>query len=139
MNDIDLFDAAPSVRSPNLGGAREGAGRKTKAHEDQVKAALEAEGEIEYSVARARKEAWTAKTVELDYRIKQNEYVRRDEVRQVCATAFSSLAQSLRSIPDLLERRDGIAPEVAERVGNVIDEVLDSLANEFEMLGGEDE
>lgn len=139
MNDIDLFDAAPRVRSPNLGGAREGAGRKGRVHEDQVKAALEAEGEVDYAVARARKEAWMAKTVELDYRIKQNEYVRRDEVQQVCATAFSSLAQSLRSIPDLLERREGVDPAIAEKVGEVIDEVLSTLADEFKMLGGEDE
>lgn len=122
-----------------MGGAREGAGRKGKAFENKVDDVLTSAGELTYNVARAQKEAWQAKTVELDYRIKQGEYVKRDEVRQVCATAFSSLTQTLRSIPDMLERREGLTPEMSERVGEVIDEVLDTIANEFEMLGGGDD
>ena len=80
---------------PRLGGKRENAGRKPKAFEDQVRKELEDAGEVEYAVSRARKEAWTAKTVELDYRIKEGEYVKREAVREACATAFfcSSMAE----------------------------------------------
>jgi phage terminase Nu1 subunit (DNA packaging protein) len=116
-----------------------GQGRKGKDFEDEVRSVLINEGDLDYQVARARKEAWQAKTVELDYHIKQGTFVSRDEVRQACATAYSSLAQSLRSIPDAMERREGIAPEIAEKVGIVIDEVLGDLAASFENLMGQHE
>lgn len=121
---------------PRLGGKRENAGRKPKAFEDQVRKELEDAGEVEYTVSRARKEAWTAKTVELDYRIKEGEYVKREAVREACATAFASIAQTLRSIPDLLERREGVAPETCETVSKTIDDALNTLAEEFELFGG---
>ena len=124
------------IETPRLGGRREGAGRKGKAFEDKVREELEAGGEVEYSVSRARKEAWTAKTVELDYRIKEGEYVKREAVREACATAFASIAQTLRSIPDLLERREGVAPETCETVSKTIDDALNNLAEEFELFGG---
>ena len=124
------------IETPRLGGRREGAGRKGKAFEDKVREELEAGGEVEYSVSRARKEAWTAKTVELDYRIKEGEYVKREAVREACATAFASIAQTLRSIPDLLERREGVSPETCETVSKTIDDALNNLAEEFELFGG---
>ena len=130
--EFEILDAVPPP--PHRIG-----GRKGGAHEREVADTLAENGDIEYSVARARKEAWTAKKVELDYRIQKNEYVLRAEVRQVCATAFSSLTQTLRSIPDLLERREGLDPLIAEKVSEVIDTVLDDIANEFEMLGGGNE
>lgn len=133
MSDyVDVIE----IETPRLGGRREGAGRKGKAFEDKVREELEAGGEVEYSVSRARKEAWTAKTVELDYRIKEGEYVKREAVREACATAFASIAQTLRSIPDLLERREGVAPETCETVSKTIDDALNTLAEEFELFGG---
>lgn len=133
MSDfVDLIE----IETPRNGGRRDGAGRKGKAFEDKVRDALNADGEVEYSISRARKEAWTAKTVELDYRIKEGEYVKREAVREACATAFASIAQTLRSVPDLLERRDGVKPEVCEQVSKTIDDALNTLAEEFELFGG---
>ena len=72
----------------------------------------------------------------MDYRIKEGEYVKREAVREACATAFASIAQTLRSIPDLLERREGVAPETCETVSKTIDDALNNLAEEFELFGG---
>ena len=52
------------------------------------------------------------------------------------ATAYSAIAQTLRSIPDNLERKINLDPTVAEEVGRVIDEALADLSNEMELLGG---
>ena len=136
---VDLFEVEPSrkVHSPNLGGRREGSGRMKKETAERVKHAIDEDGGVDYAVARARKEDWLAKTVELDYRIKQGEYVNRDKVRQVCATAFSAIAQALRSIPDGLERKEGIQPQLADKISIYIDEAMSSLSHDFEKLAGD--
>lgn len=128
----DLFSAAPvPYKLPHVPGQ----GRKGKAFEEVVRSTIVNEGDLEYQVARARKESWAAKTVELDYRIKQGEYVEREHVRQVCATALSTVAQSLRSLPDVLERREGLDPIMADKVSLAIDDALGALAMDFEKLG----
>lgn len=128
VEDVDLFSEVLIEQTPMR---MRGQGRKGKVFENEVKDVLINEGDLEYHVARARKEAWQAKTVELDYRIKEGGFVDRNEVREVCATAYSALAQAMRSIPDALERREGISPDIAEKVGVVIDEVLGDLAKAF--------
>ena len=55
-------------------------------------------------------------------------------VRQASATALASLVQTLRSIPDNLERRLGVSPELAQAVGEMIDAALDTVADEFELM-----
>lgn len=125
------------ISSPGRGGQRSGAGRKTDDVRERVNKALEDKGEVDYAVARAKKESWLAKTVELDYRIKQGEYVSRDKVRGECAKAFSAIAQSLRSLPDALERREGISPQLAERIGMYIDDAMNTLCEDFKRLAGE--
>lgn len=129
---IDVIPIENSVKPPR----QRGQGRKTKEVENEVRDQLANEGNVDYLVARARKESWQAKTVELDYHIKQGSFVSRDEVRQACATAYATLTQALRSVPDALERREGVSPEVAERIGIAIDEALGDLATTFEALGG---
>lgn len=136
----EVFNPLPlkRVRSPNLGGAREGAGRKTRLHETEVSHIIREEGGVDYAVARAKKEEWLAKTVEFDYRIKQGEYVSRESVRAVCATAFAAIAQTLRSLPDALERREGVSPDLAERIGIYIDDAMETLSQDFQNLVGEE-
>jgi len=129
---VDLFADAPK-KMPRMAGQ----GRKGLEFENKVKETLDDQGALQYQVARAKKEAWAAKTVELDYRIKLNEYVSRDEVRQTCATAFASIVQALRSLPDALERREGIDPALAERIGVAIDDALAELSADFERLAGD--
>lgn len=131
IDEVDLFSDVVVKQIPQR---MRGQGRKGKVFENEVRDVLINDGDIDYHVARARKEAWQAKTVELDYHIKQGSFVDRDEVRQVCATAYAALSQALRSIPDAMERREGISPDIAEKVGIVIDEILGDLATAFEGL-----
>ncbi len=113
------------------GGARPGAGRKPK---DYVKpAAIE-----DFEEARARNESAKADLNELEFKIKSGEYVSRSAVIQATATAYATIAQTLRSLPDHLERRVALAPEVAEEVGRQIDEALGELAGVFERMESSD-
>lgn len=125
------------ISPPGRGGYRTGSGRKTDDVRERVNKALEDKGEVDYAVARAKKESWLAKTVELDYRIKQGEFVSRDKVRGECAKAFSAVAQTLRSLPDALERREGISPQLAERIGIYLDDAMNTLCEDFKRLAGE--
>jgi hypothetical protein len=119
------------------GGYRPGNGRKTNEFREKVRENLEGDGEVDYAVARAKKESWLAKTVELDYRIKQGEYVARDVVRGECAKAFSAVAQTLRSLPDALERREGISPALAEKISQYLDDAMNTLCEDFKRLAGD--
>lgn len=131
MPELEILDALPS-RSPNYGGKRAGAGRKKKEVEEAADFA-------DYGKARARHESAKATLAELDLKVKSGLYVSRDGVRQACATAMAAAAQTLRSIPDNLERKLGVSPTVAEEVGRQVDAVLNDLADEFEMMTGPDE
>lgn len=121
--------AAPEKAPSKRGGARPGAGRK-----NSVVEAATNDAHIIYAKARAKKEAHLAQMAELEYKIKSGEYLPRDEIRQGSATAFATVAQSLRSIPDTLERKYGIPPEVAEKVGLLIDDAMADLAEQLERL-----
>jgi hypothetical protein len=63
--------------------------------------------------------------------------VDRAQVRQASATALSAVAQTLPSVPDNLERKLGVQPEVAQEVGVLIDAALDEVANQFEAITDE--
>ena len=110
-----------------LGGARPGAGRKPADY-------VPSEDRLDYEAARARNEAAKADLNELELAIKRGEYVPRAEVQAATATALSALSQTLRSVPDNLERTLGITPELAQEVGVQIDAALDDVANRFEEL-----
>lgn len=113
------------------GGARPGSGPKPKGYVKPPEA-------VELDKARARKEAANAALAELELAKKTGAQVDRMAVRQASATALASLVQSLRSIPDNLERRLGVSPEVAQAVGEMIDATLDTLADEFELMTARD-
>lgn len=125
-------DASPIAPPAQRGGARTGSGRKSAALE-----AATADAHIMKAKAQAKKEVFLAQMAELDFRKASGELVPRAEVRQASATAFATIAQSLRSIQDNLERRLGIAPEIAEEVGLLIDESLNTLADELEKMAAE--
>lgn len=110
-----------------LGGARPGAGRKPADY-------VPSEDRLDYEAARARNESAKADLNELELAIKRGEYVPRAEVQAATATALSALSQTLRSVPDNLERTLGITPELAQEVGAQIDAALDDVANRFEEL-----
>ena len=102
-------------KTERRGGARPGAGGAAPYSKSQDLKDLDA--------AKARKEAALADMHELDYKIKTREYVSRVAVQQASATAMATLAQTLRSVPDNLERR-GIPPEVCVRIDKAINEAL---------------
>ena len=110
------------------GGYRPGAGRRPADYTPTPEQA-------DLASAKARNEAAKADLNELELRIKSGEYVDRAAVREATATALATLAQTLRSLPDNLERKLGLDPKVAEEVGKLIDAALDEVANEFEKLG----
>lgn len=120
---VEIIDA------PGHGGARKGAGRKPAGYEKPPE-------KVQYDEWKARSERATALQRELDLKIAEGKYVARDAVVQATATAYASVAQTLRSIPDHLERRLSIAPELAEEIAKQIDETLSTLADEFELMGG---
>lgn len=109
------------------GGYRPGAGRKPAGYKPPQE-------KVDLDAAKARKEAAQADLYELDLRIKSGQYVDRAAVQQATATALATLAQSLRSVPDYLERVLGVSPEVAEEVGRAIDSAMDDAATEFQKL-----
>jgi hypothetical protein len=69
--------------------------------------------------------------------VKSGQYVAREAVRQASATALASLSQSLRSLPDSLERRMALAPDVIQAISDAIDGCLNDLADEFELMVAE--
>lgn len=120
---VEVLDRPLGAR----GGARPGSGPKPKGY-------VKPPETIAFDKARARKEQANAELLELELAKKTNAQVDRIAVQQAAATALSSLVQTLRAVPDNLERRLGIAPEVAQAVGEMIDAALDTLADEFEMM-----
>lgn len=87
-----------------------------------------------YGGAKAREKVAQAAKAELEYRIKIGQYLPRDAVKSALAEAYQAVAQSLRSVPDNLERKLGVTPEVAELVSVAIDEAMGELAYAMEQI-----
>lgn len=111
---------------PAHGGARPGAGRKPKAIEDATK-----DHHAAYTKARAEHEKHKAALAQLAFDTKTKKYIARDAVECAVATAFATIAQHIRSIPDNVERTACPGTEVIEAIESIIDETLNSLANEL--------
>lgn len=130
---VEDFDDVPTIDKPprthKRGGTRENAGRKPKEINDLTK-----DAHVEYTAARAKKEKALADMAELEYEIKSGNYLPREDVRQAIATAFATVAQTLRSIPDNIERTLGVSAEIAEEVGKLIDNSMEDLSIELEKI-----
>lgn len=113
------------------GGKREGAGRKP-ASERTASEDLEA-----YNKAKARVEEAKAEDAEFNLAIKKREYVLRSAVQTASATAVAAIVQSLRSLPDNLERKFNLKPEVVESIAKQVDEALAELGRQFKAMAGE--
>lgn len=66
--------------------------------------------------------------------VKNRELIPREEVTESVATAFATVAQSLLTIPDTLERKYSVPPEVAEQVQTGISDTLANLKNDMAAL-----
>lgn len=64
----------------------------------------------------------------------QRQLIPDDEVQRDVATAFAALSSDVQAIPDNLERRHGVAPEVAALVEGALFESLDAIAERLSKL-----
>lgn len=125
IDGVEILDA-DEPKSAH-GGTRKGAGRKGPGY-------VKPQESVDFDSARARNETAKAVINEVEAKIKTGEYGSRVAFRQATATAMASLTQTLRSIPDNIERKLGVSGTVAAEVGALIDAALDDLATEFEMM-----
>lgn len=116
--------------SAGWGGARANAGRKPADH-------VPSENQAVYEHERAEHERVKREQREFKLAIERGEYVRRDAVAQASATALAVLTQSLRSIPDNLERTLGLDPRAVEAAAVQIDTALAEVAAAFRVMGGD--
>lgn len=75
-----------------------------------------------------RKDWFESEIKRRDLQKMDRELIPAGEVETVVATAFSAIAQDMRSLPDYLERRHGIEGELAESIEDQINSNLDGLA-----------
>ena len=66
--------------------------------------------------------------------LERREVLPKAEIRQVVSTAFAAFAQDARAIPDHMERRYGIPPDLTVTIGESIDSALDSMADRLQAL-----
>ena len=112
------------------GGARSGAGRKPDGYEPSPE-------KLDIDRERAEHERVKREQRQLALDIQRGEYLPRDSQRQAAATALSVLTQSLRSIPDNVERSLALSPEVVEAISIQIDAALSEVAAAFKAMANE--
>lgn len=112
------------------GGYRPGAGRKPDDYEPT---------EDEASLNALKREHEQVKINERAFKLarEQGEYLPREAVRQAAATALAVLTQSVRSIPDNLERTLSLPPATVEAVALQIDQALSEAAASFKAMAGD--
>lgn len=110
------------------GGAREGAGGAGRVSPERAAARLDFENE------RALHERVKREEREFEFAIKQGAYLPRAVQQSAAATALAILTQSLRSVPDNLERSLGLGPEAVEAIAIQIDEALAEVALAFKAM-----
>lgn len=115
------------------GGARPGSGPKPKGWTPPEKS----EDQANYDKEHAEHERVKRMEREFKLAVSQGEYLPREIQRQASATALSVLTQSLRSVPDNLERACALTPEQAEMAQQLIDAALSEVAIAFKAMAGE--
>lgn len=133
---VDRETIAAAVRREGLQPYDKNGGHPRYLIELVCRALLKRTGDIDPAMLPPgdRRHHFDAALKQLEYDKRRGALVERSDVRQASATAFSTIAQALRGIPDNLERRLGIAPEVAEEIGLLIDEALAALADELQAM-----
>lgn len=81
-----------------------------------------------------RKQWYDGERVRRELQIRDRELIQADELEASIGTSYASIAQSLLSLPDYLERRAGLSPEQAEVAESAIHEALDALADRLQSL-----
>lgn len=70
----------------------------------------------------------------LKHKIDSGEYLSRTAFREACATVLSEVAQAMRSLPDALERKHGLTPDIVQAIEQTVDDTLASAASSLEMF-----
>lgn len=78
-----------------------------------------------------RKAWYDGETKKRELQIRDLALIPAADVEQAIATAFASISQDLRAIPDNLERRLGISAQVAESVELAIHESMNGIADKL--------
>lgn len=135
METTDFFDSSlPPTIPTGRGGARARTGKKNSERAE----ALPNEHETpyqRYERARADKEEHLARQAAVKADLEEGVVVEREAVQAGAAKAFAMCSQSLDAIADNLERQLGVAPEVAEKVAQFINEAKAQLAEDLQRLG----
>ena len=140
----DGYVSDPSTPPKRGPGRPRGSFNKPKAPADTVSAEDELDIELgklakRKAVALTEKEEALARQNWLKYEIDSGNYLPRSAYREASATLLAEVAQALRSIPDMLERKFSLPPEALVMVQTVIDDQLNTLADGLEMFAGSDE
>jgi hypothetical protein len=117
MTDND--DPVIRKSTPGHGGARPGAGRKPKTDQADAYTVL--------AKAKAKRETYRAQLEELRYKQAAGQLLDASTYERALSSAFSTVAQTLESLPDVLERDAGIDGAAVERCREVIDRMRDEL------------
>lgn len=117
------------------GGARPRAGRKKAADKAQAEPGEKETPYQRFERARADKEEALARQALVKAALEEGVVVSREAVQAAAAKAFSMCSQSLDAIPDNLERQMALAPEIAEKVAQYINEAKAQLAEDLQRLG----
>lgn len=80
------------------------------------------------------KAEWEARRLELKYRIESGQYLSRSAFREASATLLAELAQALRGLPDLLERKAALNPKQAQLVEDTVNGALKNAADSLELF-----
>ena len=113
--------------SGGWGGARPGSGVKPEGYE-------KSEAVKDFERERAEHEYVKRTEREFNLAVKQGQYLPREAQQQAAATALAVLTQSLRSIPDNVERTLALEPEVVEAIALQIDAALAEVAAAFRAM-----
>jgi len=82
-----------------------------------------------------QRRAWyEGETKRRELQVRDRELIPAADVERVVATAFAALSSDIRAIPDNLERRHGIAGDVAEKVASALDEAMQSTSERLAEL-----
>lgn len=143
------FDVLPDGRAVPLksrtrGGARPGAGRPKKTDytqseedlfgEDLPDSAPGQSNASRFDLAKTRKEEALANIHDLNFKIQSGAYLPRDAYREATATVLATISQSLRSLPDAIERRHSLPPKVLQEIESTIDQILAEAAEHLALF-----
>jgi hypothetical protein len=112
------------------GGARPNSGPKPLGYVPPEKS----QDEANYDREHAEHERVKREQREFKLAVERAEYLPREAQRQAAATALAVLTQSMRSIPDNLERSLSLAPATVEAISIQIDAALTEVAAAFRAM-----